>query len=274
MTTPEALRLAEEAKRLAGVWATYCCQGHMADAAFAGKKLLATIDQLAALASPPETLMRAVGWLRHDGSMHKGCPPLDEPAGWMPLLIEGSPPPQVPDPEGEPRLWLWKNFVDGRPEYWAFDNPFPVHLDCGDPQTLGEPCGYAIVKASRAGRHDVSDKEVLRRIAASSPPAPPVVAEPASVRDCGEAGCAEGRCGNLLCCPPMLRPAPAQQLLPLPGSIVASISIDMVLKEYGFPANPKNAARAGFEAARRMLAARAIEAAVHAQPQTPTEGQS
>ena len=72
-------------------------------------------------------------------------------------------------PPAEPqKLWLWKNFVDGKPEYWAFDNPFPVHMDCGDPQTLGEPCGYAIVKPSRQGRTDVSDAEVLRRINAAS----------------------------------------------------------------------------------------------------------
>jgi hypothetical protein len=61
-------------------------------------------------------------------------------------------------------LWLWKNFVGGRPEYWAFDNAFPVHLDGGDPQTLGEPCGYALFKPSRKGRHDISDAEVLQRI--------------------------------------------------------------------------------------------------------------
>lgn len=70
-------------------------------------------------------------------------------------------------PQG--KLWLWKNFVDGRPEYWAFNNPFPVHLDCGDPQTLGEPCGYALFKPSRAGRTDVSETEVLRRIKEAKP---------------------------------------------------------------------------------------------------------
>lgn len=64
------------------------------------------------------------------------------------------------------RLWLWRNFVDGKPEYWAFDNAFPVHMFCDDPQTLGEPCGYALLKPSRAGRTDVSDDEVLRRIVA------------------------------------------------------------------------------------------------------------
>ena len=45
------------------------------------------------------------------------------------------------------RFWLWKNFVDGKQEYWAFDNLYPTH-DGGDPMTLGEPCGYAIFKAS------------------------------------------------------------------------------------------------------------------------------
>lgn len=77
-------------------------------------------------------------------------------------------------PVGEvkpPKLWLWKNFVDGKPEYWAFNNAFPVYPDSDDPQTLGEPCGYALVKPSRAGRRDVSEDEVLRRIAAT-PPAP------------------------------------------------------------------------------------------------------
>lgn len=87
------------------------------------------------------------------------------------LLAEAQPPydgvtthPEFGAPEGV-KLWLWKNFIDGRPEYWAFDNPFPIHLDHGDPQTLGEPCGYAIFKPSRQGRVDVSEAEVLRRIA-------------------------------------------------------------------------------------------------------------
>lgn len=62
------------------------------------------------------------------------------------------------------KLWLWRNFVDGRPEYWAFNNPFPVHMDNDDPQTLGEPCGYALVKPSRVGRTDIDDDEVVKRI--------------------------------------------------------------------------------------------------------------
>lgn len=47
------------------------------------------------------------------------------------------------------------------------------------------------------------------------------------------------------------QPAPA---IPRPGSPEASAMIDSVLDEYNWPSNPKNAARAGFEAARRMLA--------------------
>ena len=61
------------------------------------------------------------------------------------------------------KLWLWKNFVDGRPEYWAFDNPFPCHPD-GDPITLGEPCGYAIVKASINGRPSFPEEKVIEVI--------------------------------------------------------------------------------------------------------------
>ena len=68
-------------------------------------------------------------------------------------------------PQQEPvKLWLWKNFVDGKPEYWAFDNAFPINLNDGDPQTLGEPCGYAWLKPSRQGRFDVSDEEVLSAV--------------------------------------------------------------------------------------------------------------
>lgn len=71
----------------------------------------------------------------------------------------------VPTEKAMPlKLWLWKNFVDGKPEYWAFDNAYPINLEDGDPQTLGEPCGYAILKPSRKGRSDVSDEQVLRAI--------------------------------------------------------------------------------------------------------------
>lgn len=54
--------------------------------------------------------------------------------------------------DGSHMLWLWKNFVNGRPEYWAFDNPYPCVSVGGDPLTLGEPCGYAILKQSVNGR--------------------------------------------------------------------------------------------------------------------------
>ena len=50
------------------------------------------------------------------------------------------------------KVWLWKNFVDGRPEYWAFDNPYPCYPN-GDPMVIGEPCGYAIVKDSTLSRN-------------------------------------------------------------------------------------------------------------------------
>jgi hypothetical protein len=75
---------------------------------------------------------------------------------------------------GTPRkLWLWKNFVDGRPEYWAFDNPYPTNLTNGDPQTLGQPCGYAIFKPSRDGSHGRTEEQVLREMASVSRAASP-----------------------------------------------------------------------------------------------------
>lgn len=61
------------------------------------------------------------------------------------------------------KLWLWKNFVDGKPEYWAFNNPYPCYPN-GDPMTLGEPCGYAIEKESANGRPDVSEEQVMKHI--------------------------------------------------------------------------------------------------------------
>lgn len=64
------------------------------------------------------------------------------------------------------KLWLWRNFVNGRPEYLAFDNPYPCHPN-GDPMTLGEPCGYALFQASENGRPQISDDDVVRQIVAS-----------------------------------------------------------------------------------------------------------
>lgn len=55
---------------------------------------------------------------------------------------------------------------------------------------------------------------------------------------------------------------PAVPALPHPGSPEASAMLDSLLSEYGWPANPKNAARAGYEAARRLMAA----------PQPPAKG--
>ena len=62
------------------------------------------------------------------------------------------------------RLWLWKNFVDGRPEYWAFDNPYPCVSARGDSLTLGEPCGWAFLKPSVNGRPDRSEQEVINTV--------------------------------------------------------------------------------------------------------------
>lgn len=45
-----------------------------------------------------------------------------------------------------------------------------------------------------------------------------------------------------------------QRLLPNPGAPEASAMIDSVLDEYQWPSNPKNAARAGYMAAVRLLA--------------------
>jgi hypothetical protein len=46
----------------------------------------------------------------------------------------------------------------------------------------------------------------------------------------------------------------ATRALPHPGSPEASAMLDSLLAEYNYPANPKNAARAGWEAANRWLA--------------------
>lgn len=82
-----------------------------------------------------------------------------------PQATAGTAPQQTAQPPK--KLWLWKNFVDGRPEYWAFDNPYPTFMDCGDPQTLGEPCGYAIFKESRdasCGRTEESVIAAIKRV--------------------------------------------------------------------------------------------------------------
>lgn len=43
-----------------------------------------------------------------------------------------------------PVLWLWRN---GEGQFFAYDNEYPT-LDGGDPLTLGEPIGFAILMDS------------------------------------------------------------------------------------------------------------------------------
>jgi hypothetical protein len=64
------------------------------------------------------------------------------------------------------KLWLWRN---GEHEYWAFDNPYPCYLDSDDPQTLGEPIGYAVFKESNNGRPNVSEEEVIAQMMKAKP---------------------------------------------------------------------------------------------------------
>lgn len=66
------------------------------------------------------------------------------------------------------RLWLWQNFVDGKPEYWAFDNGYPCHEN-GDPITLGNPVGWAVFKPSKNGRPEVGQDELERQARQSTP---------------------------------------------------------------------------------------------------------
>lgn len=66
------------------------------------------------------------------------------------------------------KLWLWRNSTPEHPhEWWAFDNPFPVHPN-GDPMTLGEPWGYILVKDSTPGRSDWNEQDVLQNIERAS----------------------------------------------------------------------------------------------------------
>ena len=89
-----------------------------------------------------------VAWQWLDTStFRKRIPASAEPSAWIPLYT--TPVTQTPQPV---KLWLWKNFVNGNPEYWAFDNECPIQLDNDGPQTVGNPCGYALVMPSRNGR--------------------------------------------------------------------------------------------------------------------------
>jgi len=62
------------------------------------------------------------------------------------------------------RLWVWRNFSATKRELWVFDNPFPVYMDSGDPQTIGEPYGYALFKPSRRGRADITDEQAMEQM--------------------------------------------------------------------------------------------------------------
>ncbi len=41
------------------------------------------------------------------------------------------------------KLWLWKN----GDHFWAFEHLYPKVSPHGDPCTLGEPVGYALLKS-------------------------------------------------------------------------------------------------------------------------------
>jgi hypothetical protein len=51
------------------------------------------------------------------------------------------------------KLWLWKN----GDHFLAFDNPCPTY-DGGDPMTLGEPIGVAILTPSTPGWEEWDDE--------------------------------------------------------------------------------------------------------------------
>jgi hypothetical protein len=61
-------------------------------------------------------------------------------------------------------------------------------------------------------------------------------------------------------------PVPAGRALPNPGSPEASAMLDSMLAEYNWPANSKNAARAGWEAANRWLTTAGVEPSAEGQP--------
>lgn len=66
-------------------------------------------------------------------------------------------------------------------------------------------------------------------------------------------GGAFGVCSNAAVCGPR-KVKPTSHQLPMPGDEEASDAIDAMLKEYNYPANTKNSARAGWNAARKWLA--------------------
>ena len=71
----------------------------------------------------------------------------------------------VTTPEAVKKLWLWQN----GDHFVAYDNLYPCYPD-GDPRTLGEPIGYALLKEStpaqkwqcnHCGHVEHNEKEVL-----------------------------------------------------------------------------------------------------------------
>lgn len=52
----------------------------------ADARIAALEAECAELRKDAEQRFIAVGWIRQDGSMHRGCPPINEPAGWTALL--------------------------------------------------------------------------------------------------------------------------------------------------------------------------------------------
>jgi hypothetical protein len=198
MKTPEDEAFEEIERRQSG--------GFPAKRAMAADKLQEPVMEREALKLAKDVLLRLIQLTNHDDEIYEAVDkcevalaqqplPAQEPVAWMyqctadnsgPVLLRHKTNwaesgtglwietplytalPLPVQPVQEPvKLWLWRNFVDGKPEYWAFDNPFPIFIDSHDPQTIGEPCGYAWFKPSRAGKTDVTDEEVLRDVQAA-----------------------------------------------------------------------------------------------------------
>lgn len=58
------------------------------------------------------------------------------------------------------RLWLWKN----GDHFWAFDNEYPCYDLGGDPKTLGEPVGWAVLKDSSTREGTTPTRSQLQRL--------------------------------------------------------------------------------------------------------------
>ena len=61
-------------------------------------------------------LKGAIGWMRLDGTLHAGCPPLAEPEGWKAVFLE--PAAQTVSPQADPPArWGWACNECGAMEY-------------------------------------------------------------------------------------------------------------------------------------------------------------